>query len=66
MRPIFGLDRDPDALATWGEPSWHGGFEDDDGQWWCDVHGDDLAACRRFDDEARSAADAMADALLAP
>jgi hypothetical protein len=62
-RPVFGIDRDPLAAASWGEQ--HGfGLDDDEP---CEIHGDDRDACRRFDDEeAREAriTEELAVALL--
>lgn len=51
-RPVFGVDRDPLASSSWGE-SLDPGFEDDDGEWFCEIHGDDREACRRFEDDAK-------------
>jgi hypothetical protein len=55
-RPVFGVDRDPVASATWGMSS-DPGFEDDDGQWVCELHDDDREACREFEAQAEELVD---------
>ncbi|MGV0985050.1 MAG: hypothetical protein ACOYB2_10875 [Limnohabitans sp.] len=62
---MFGVDRDPLAAATWRQRD--PGFEDDDGSWFCEIHGDDREACLRFEadqDRMERESDALADAML--
>ncbi len=64
-RPVFGIDRDPLAAATWGDLD--PGFEDADGGWHCELHGDDPDACRAYEAEQVAEmriTEMLADALL--
>lgn len=56
-RPVFGVDRDPLAAATWGQPriaddEWQ---EEFDG--FCEIHGDNRAACEAFEQRAQAEQD---------
>ncbi|MDA8355539.1 MAG: hypothetical protein M0Z95_04405 [Actinomycetota bacterium] len=67
-KSVFGSDRDPLAAATWGDRD--SGFEDDDEEWFCELHGDDPELCRAYDEQAAEMGfemhftKALADALL--